>query len=102
RLVYFIYTLRAGMDGELSKQFQRMLSKQGFEFKLGAKVTGVAKAKKGATVTFETVKGGAAETIEADAVLIATGRRAYSDTLGLKEAGVEVDERGRVTTDGHL
>jgi len=79
-----------------------MLSKQGFEFKLGAKVTGVAKAKKGATITFEPVKGGAAETIEADAVLIATGRRAYADSLGLKEAGVEVDERGRVKTDGHL
>jgi len=48
------------------------------------------------------VKGGDAETIEADAVLISTGRRAYADNLGLKEAGVEVDERGRVKTDAHL
>lgn len=101
-VVEFLDTILGGMDGEVSKQFQRMLSKQGFEFKLGAKVTGVAKAKKGATVTFEPVKGGAAETIEADAVLIATGRRAYADALGLKEAGVDVDERGRVKTDGHL
>ncbi|MER8389598.1 dihydrolipoyl dehydrogenase [Mesorhizobium sp. M0166] len=101
-VVEFLDTILGGMDGEVSKQFQRMLSKQGFEFRLGAKVTGVAKAKKGATVTFEPVKGGAAETIEADAVLIATGRRAYSDALGLKEAGVDVDERGRVKTDGHL
>lgn len=100
--VEFLDTILGGMDGEVSKQFQRLLSKQGFEFKLGAKVTGVAKAKKGATVTFEPVKGGAAETIEADAVLIATGRRAYADSLGLGEAGVEVDERGRVKTDGHL
>ncbi|TIQ24845.1 MAG: dihydrolipoyl dehydrogenase, partial [Mesorhizobium sp.] len=101
-VVEFLDTILGGMDGEVAKQFQRMLSKQGVGFKLGAKVTGVAKAKKGATVTFEPVKGGAAETIEADAVLIATGRRAYSDSLGLKEAGVEVDERGRVKADGHL
>ncbi|MER8884070.1 dihydrolipoyl dehydrogenase [Mesorhizobium sp. M0816] len=101
-VVEFLDTILGGMDGEVSKQFQRLLSKQGFEFRLGAKVTGVAKAKKGATVTFEPVKGGAAETIEADAVLIATGRRAYSDALGLKETGVDVDERGRVKTDGHL
>ncbi|MER9489135.1 dihydrolipoyl dehydrogenase [Mesorhizobium sp. M0563] len=101
-VVEFLDTILGGMDGEVSKQFQRLLLKQGFEFRLGAKVTGVAKAKKGATVTFEPVKGGAAETIEADAVLIATGRRAYSDALGLKEAGVDVDERGWVKTDGHL
>ncbi|MCP9230958.1 dihydrolipoyl dehydrogenase [Mesorhizobium sp. LMG 17147] len=101
-VVEFLDTILGGMDGEVSKQFQRLLSKQGFEFRLGAKVTGVAKARKGATVTFEPVNGGAAETIEADAVLIATGRRAYSDALGLKEAGVDVDERGRVKTDGHL
>ncbi|MER8953266.1 dihydrolipoyl dehydrogenase [Mesorhizobium sp. M0833] len=101
-VVEFLDTILGGMDGEVSKQFQRLLSKQGFEFRLGAKVTGVAKARKGAIVTFEPVKGGAAETIEADAVLIATGRRAYSDALELKEAGVDVDERGRVKTDGHL
>lgn len=101
-VVEFLDTILGGMDGEVSKQFQRLLAKQGFEFKLGAKVTGVAKAKKGASVTFEPVKGGNAETIDADVVLIATGRRAYTDGLGLKEAGVEMDERGRVKTDGHL
>jgi dihydrolipoamide dehydrogenase len=101
-VVEFLDTILGGMDGEVSKQFQRLLSKQGFEFKLGAKVTGVAKSKKGAAVTFEPVKGGAAETIEADVVLVATGRRPYADGLGLKEAGVEMDERGRVKTDGHL
>jgi dihydrolipoamide dehydrogenase len=100
-VVEFLDNILGGMDGEVSKQFQRLLSKQGFEFKLGAKVTGVAKAKKGAAVTFEPVKGGAAETIEADVVLVATGRRPYADSLGLAEAGVEVDERGRVRTDGH-
>jgi len=101
-VVEFLDNILGGMDGEVSKQFQRLLSKQGFEFKLGAKVTGVAKAKKGAAVTFEPVKGGAAETIEADVVLVATGRRPYADGLGLKEAGVEMDERGRVKTDSHL
>lgn len=101
-VVEFLDTILGGMDGEVSKQFQRMLGKQGFEFKLGAKVTGVTKAKKGVTVTFEPVKGGAVETVEADAVLIATGRKPYTDGLGLKEAGVEMDERGRVKTDGHL
>ncbi|HEV2506649.1 MAG TPA: dihydrolipoyl dehydrogenase [Mesorhizobium sp.] len=101
-VVEYLDSILGGMDGEVSKQFQRMLAKQGLDFKLGAKVTAVAQAKKGATVTFEPVKGGAAETIEADAVLIATGRRPYTDALGLKEAGVDVDERGRVKTDAHL
>jgi dihydrolipoamide dehydrogenase len=101
-VVEFLDTILGGMDGEVAKQFQRMLARQGIEFKLGAKVTGVAKTKKGATVTFEPVKGGAAETIDADAVLVATGRKPYTEGLGLKEAGVEVDERGRVKTDGHL
>ena len=99
-VVEYLDTILGGMDGEVAKQFQRMLGKQGFEFKLGSKVTGVAKAKKGATVTFEPVKGGAAETIGADVVLIATGRKPYTEGLGLEEAGVEMD-RGRVKTDGH-
>lgn len=101
-VVEFLDTILGGMDAEVAKQFQRMLAKQGFDFKLGAKVTGVAKSKKGASVTFEPVKGGNAETIEADAVLIATGRRPYTEELGLAEAGVAVDERGRVKTDAHL
>jgi dihydrolipoamide dehydrogenase len=79
-----------------------MLAKQGFDFKLGSKVTAVTRGKKGASVTFEPAKGGEAETIDAEIVLIATGRRPYSDALGLKEAGVEVDERSRVKTDDRL
>ncbi|HEY5816888.1 MAG TPA: dihydrolipoyl dehydrogenase [Mesorhizobium sp.] len=99
-VVEFLDTILGGMDSEVSKQFQRMLGKQGFAFKLGSKVTAVAKAGKGASVTFEPVKGGDAETIDADVVLIATGRRPYTDALGLEEAGVAM-ERGRVTTDDH-
>jgi dihydrolipoamide dehydrogenase len=100
-VVEFLDTILGGMDGEVARQFQRMLAKQGLEFKLGAKVTGVEKTKKGASVTFEPVKGGDKQTVEADVVLVATGRRAYSDQLGLKEAGVALDERGRVATDKH-
>lgn len=104
-VVEYLDKVLGPMDGEVSKQFQRLLEKQGIAFKLGAKVTGVEKAGKansgGAKVTFEPVKGGAAETLEADAVLIATGRRPYTDGLGLQEAGVNVDDRGRVAIDDH-
>jgi dihydrolipoamide dehydrogenase len=101
-VVEYLDMILGGMDGEVAKQFQRMLAKQGIEFRLGSKVTGVTKAKKGATVTFEPVKGGAAETIQADAVLIATGRKAFTDKAGLAEAGVALDERGRVKVDAQL
>ena len=101
-VVEYLDTILGGMDGEVARQFQRMLAKQGMEFRLGARVTAVARAGKGATVTFEPVKGGDAETIEADAVLVATGRRPYVDGLGLEQAGVALDERGRVRTDGHF
>ncbi|MEQ1951686.1 dihydrolipoyl dehydrogenase [Mesorhizobium sp. CN2-181] len=101
-VIEYLDTILGGMDGEVAKQFARMLAKQDFDIRLGSKVTGVEKTKEGAKVTFEPVKGGDAETIEADAVLVATGRRAYTDSLGLAEAGVAVDERGRVKTDSHF
>ncbi|WP_173933400.1 dihydrolipoyl dehydrogenase [Chelativorans sp. Marseille-P2723] len=101
-VVEYLDSILGGMDGEISKQFQRLLARQGFEFKLGARVTNVAKTKKGAAVTFEPAKGGDAETIEADVVLVATGRKPYTEGLGLEEAGVELDDRGRIKTDGHL
>ena len=100
-VVEYLDKVLGAMDGEVSKQFQRLLEKQGITFKLGAKVTGVEKAGKGAKVTFEPVKGGNAETIDADAVLISTGRRPYTDGLGLQEVGVNIDDRGRVAIDGH-
>ncbi|MEJ1119408.1 dihydrolipoyl dehydrogenase [Phyllobacterium sp. CCNWLW109] len=100
-VVEFLDKILGPMDGEVSKQFQRMLEKQGIEFKLSAKVTAVEKSGKGAKVTFEPVKGGDAQTIEANVVLVSTGRRPYTDGLGLKEAGVEVDDRGRVAINDH-
>ncbi|WP_275785562.1 dihydrolipoyl dehydrogenase [Pararhizobium gei] len=101
-VVEYLDTILGGMDGEVSKQFQRLLAKQGIDFKLGAKVTGVEKAETGAKVTFEPVKGGDAQSIDADVVLIATGRKAFTDGLGLAEAGVAMDARGRVEIDNHF
>jgi len=101
-VVEYLDTILGGMDAEVSKQFQRMLAKQGFDFKLGAKVTGVEKAGSGAKVTFEPAKGGDAVTIEANVVLIATGRKPYTDGLGLAEAGVIMDKRGRIEIDNHF
>ncbi len=100
-VVEFLDKVLGPMDGEVSKQFQKLMEKQGIEYKLGAKVTGVEKTASGAKVTFEPVKGGSAETLEADIVLVATGRRPYTEGLGLKEAGVTLDERGRVNIDSH-
>ncbi len=99
-VVEYLDKLLGGMDGEVSKQFQRIIAKQGMDIRLSSKVTGVEKAAKGAKVTFEPVKGGDAETLAADIVLIATGRRPYTEGLGLEAAGVELD-RGRVKIDAH-
>jgi dihydrolipoamide dehydrogenase len=99
-VVEYLDQVLGGMDGEVSKQFARMLTKQGMELKLGAKVTNVEKTEKGAKVTFEPVKGGEAQSIEADVVLIATGRKPYTDGLGLDAVGVALDNRGRVEIDG--
>ncbi len=102
-VVEYLDTLLGGMDGEVAKQFQRILGKQGMEFKLGAKVTNVAKSGKSAPVTFEPAKGGGeATTIDADAVLVATGRVPFTTGLELERAGVVLDERGRVRIDGHF
>ena len=100
-VVEFLDQILGGMDGEVSKQFLRMLGKQGMEFKLGAKVTNVERTEAGARVTFEPVKGGEAQSIEADVVLIATGRKPYTEGLGLEASGVALDSRGRVEIDGN-
>ncbi|MBO0663500.1 dihydrolipoyl dehydrogenase [Jiella sp. MQZ9-1] len=101
-VVEYLDKILGPMDGEVSTAFQKLLAKQGLSFKLGAKVTGVDKAETGAKVTFEPVKGGEAETLEADVVLVATGRKPYTEGLGLEAAGVKLDNRGRVEIDGHF
>jgi dihydrolipoamide dehydrogenase len=100
-VIEYLDRILPGMDGEVAKQFQRIQQKQGVVFRLSSKVTAVAKTAKGASVTFEPVAGGAAETLEADVVLVATGRRPYTDGLGLEAAGVAM-ERGRVVIDDHF
>ncbi|MAZ15804.1 MAG: dihydrolipoyl dehydrogenase [Ahrensia sp.] len=100
-VVEYLDKVLGPMDGDVSKQFQRLLEKQGIKFNLGAKVTGVKKSGKGAEVTFEPVKGGDAETISADFVLVSTGRKPYTDSLGLEDAGVKLDDRGRVDINDH-
>ncbi len=101
-VVEFLDRIIPGTDNEVAKQFQRVLKKQGFTFKLGTKVTGIKKVKNGLKVSVEPAKGGDTEVIEADYALVAIGRRPYTDGLGLAEAGVEMDDRGRVATDAHF
>jgi len=93
-VVEFMNTIGGlGIDGEVSKQFLPILKKQGLKFKLSTKVTAVEKTGAGAKVTAEPVKGGDAETIDADVVLVCVGRRQFLDNLGLENAGVEMDGR---------
>jgi dihydrolipoamide dehydrogenase len=101
-VVEFLDRILPGMDGEVAKQFQRILEKQGFTFKLGAKVTAVDTSGKTLQAKVEPAAGGAAETIEADVVLVCIGRVPYTEGLGLKEAGVIIDNRGRVQIDPHF
>jgi dihydrolipoamide dehydrogenase len=101
-VVEFLDRILPGMDGEVAKQFQRILEKQGFAFKLGAKVTGVDTSGKALVAQVEPAAGGAAEKLEADVVLVCIGRVPYTEGLGLKEAGVALDNRGRVQIDAHF
>ncbi|MFG1243700.1 dihydrolipoyl dehydrogenase [Xanthobacter sp. V7C-4] len=101
-VVEFLDRILPGMDSDVAKSFQRILDKQGFAFKLGTKVTGVDTSGKTLKVSVEPAAGGAAEVIEADVVLVAIGRIPYTAGLGLEEAGVAKDARGRVVTDHHF
>ena len=99
-VVEFMDGILPGMDGEVRKAAQRLFEKQGMTFKLSSKVTGVDTSAKTLKASVEPAKGeGKAETIEADVVLVSTGRVPYTEALGLKELGVKMDERGRVIVD---
>ncbi len=100
-VVEYLDRITPGMDGEVAKQFQKILEKQGLSFKLGQKVTGVKPGTSGAEVTFEPAAGGKAETIKADIVLVAVGRRAYTDKLGLDALGIATDKRGFIQVNEH-
>lgn len=98
-VVEFLDRILPGMDGEVSKNFMRILKKQGMNFKLSTKVTGVEALKTKTKVTVEPAKGGDAEIIDCDKVLVAIGRRPYTEGLGLEAAGVKVSGRGVIETD---
>jgi dihydrolipoamide dehydrogenase len=100
-VIEFLDRITPGIDLEVSKQFQRILAKQGMAFQLSTKVTGVEKTKTGLAVTVEPAAGGEKSVIEADVMLVAIGRRPYTDNLGLDKVGVALDKRGRVVTDNH-
>ncbi|HEY8698487.1 MAG TPA: dihydrolipoyl dehydrogenase, partial [Rhizomicrobium sp.] len=100
--VEFLDRITPGLDGEIAKQFQRILARQGMKFQLSTKVVGVEKKGDSIFVTVEPVAGGAQQSIETDVVLVAIGRIPYTDNLGLKEIGVALDKRGRVITDAHF
>lgn len=98
-VVEFLDMALPGMDGEVSKNMQRILKKQGMKFKMKTKVTGAKTAKSGVTLTMEPRDGGDAETMKTDVVLVAIGRRPYIDSLGLDKIGVKVSDRGFVEVD---
>lgn len=98
-VVEFLDRLIPGMDGEIAKNFQRILKKQGMKFKLGHKVTEAKANSKNVKVSIEPSKGGDAESQSFDVVLVSVGRRPHTDGLGLEELGVRKDNHGRIITD---
>jgi dihydrolipoamide dehydrogenase len=100
-VVEFLDRILPGIDAEVGRQTQRILEKQGMTFKLSSKVTGVDASGKTLKAKIEPAKGGTAETIEADVVLVAIGRVPFTEGLGLEAVGVKQDNRGRVIVDAH-
>jgi dihydrolipoamide dehydrogenase len=101
-VVEFLDRILPGMDGEVSKSMQRILQKQGMKFRLSTKVGSAKSSDTGVTLTLEPAEGGDAETVQAEIVLVCVGRRAFTGGLGLDEAGVKLDDRGRIATDAHF
>ena len=100
-VIEYLDTITPTMDGEVQKTFQRILKKQGLNFVLGAAVQGVEAMKTKAKVTYKLKKDDSEHTADADVVLVATGRKPYTDGLGLEALGVQLTDRGFVKTDGH-
>ena len=101
-VIEYLDRILPGIDLEVAKQFQRLMEKQGAKFHLSRKVTKAETTKNGVTLTVEPVAGGEATTMSGDVVLVSIGRRPLTEGLGLKEAGVTLDERGRVEIDAHF
>ncbi len=101
-VVEFLDRITPGVDDEVARQLQRSLTRQGIKFRLGAKVTGTAADGSGVALTVEPAKGGAAETLQADIVLVCIGRRPFIEGLGLDKAGVKLTGHGRIAVDAHF
>ena len=101
-VVEFLDNITPGMDAEVQRTFQRILKKQGLEFIMGAAVQS-AEVKRGkATVTYKLRKDDSEATLDADCVLVATGRRPYTEGLGLDKLGIETEKGGQVKIDSHF
>ena len=98
-VVEYLDRILPGADGEVAKQAQRIFAKQGIEFKLGMKVTGVEKLKSKLKLSMQPAAGGDAETLDADIVLLAIGRRPYTQGLGLETVGIVADRRGQIANE---
>ncbi|HEV7156737.1 MAG TPA: dihydrolipoyl dehydrogenase [Caulobacteraceae bacterium] len=98
-VVEFLDRITPGVDEEVARTLQRLLTRQGMQFRLGTKVTGAKADAKKVVLSFEPVAGGDAETLEADHVLLAIGRRPYTDELGLETVGIAPDRQGFIETD---
>ena len=98
-VIEFLDEITPGMDKDIQKTFQRTLQKQGMEFIMGAAVQKVDKTKTKAKVHYQLRKDGSEAMVDADVVLVATGRRPFVDGLGLEGAGVKITERGQIATD---
>lgn len=101
-VIEYLDRITPGIDNEVAKAFQKILEKQGFTFHLSKKVTGAKTSKAGVELSVEDAAGGNASTVSADVVLVAVGRRAYTDKLGLENVGITRDNRGRIEVNAHL
>ncbi len=101
-VIEYLDAITPGMDAEVAKSFQRILQKQGLNFILGAAVQSVDTTATGATVRYKLKKDDSQATLQADTVLVATGRRPYTAGLGLDTLGVELMPRGQIKTDAHF
>ena len=101
-VVEYLDAITPGMDAEVAKTFQRILGKQGLKFVLGAAVQSVTKTKTGATVSYKLKKNDSEASLDAEIVLVATGRKPYTQGLGLEALGVEMGPRGTIKTDAHF
>jgi dihydrolipoamide dehydrogenase len=98
-VIEYLDNILPGMDEEVRKEALKIFKKQGIEFKLSSKVTGATNKGKNVELTVEPATGGEAETLKTDILLMAVGRKPYTDSLGLDTVGIELDERGRIKTD---